>query len=73
MQDIVRVVTSSSGHFVILRFLQHFPLSKAQFVLDTLQHSCLDLAVDHYGLRILKTAIDIIPANVFIPLIIFVH
>ena len=59
----VRLITNSSGHFVILRFMQHFPYNHSRFILEAIQHYCLDIAVDHHGLRVLKAAIDMMPPN----------
>ncbi len=61
--ELVRIITSPSGHFVILRFLQRFPLAQCPFILACLQKSCLEIATDHHGLRVLKTILDMGPAS----------
>lgn len=52
--DIVRVMTHPSGHFVILRVLERFPVPATKFIDDAIEHSCQIIGNDHHGLRIIK-------------------
>merc|ERR1719242_2875263 len=61
--DVKRVILNHSGHYVILRFLQRFDWPSAQFIHQPLQTNTLDLATDHYGLRVMKAAVDAGPAQ----------
>jgi pumilio RNA-binding family len=46
-KDMVRLITNSSGHFVILRFLQHFPQSQVLSNLCFLPRSPSSLSLCH--------------------------
>jgi hypothetical protein len=61
--DTMRVIINASGHFVVLRFLQHFSVAQSQFIFDALQKSCFEIATDHHGLRVLKAAVDLGATN----------
>lgn len=63
-QDVVRIITNSSGHFVVLRFLQRFPFPYTKFIHEAIQKSCLEICTDHHGLRVIKAVIDIGPVGV---------
>jgi len=56
-------------HYVILRFLQRYEYPDTKFIHKALMQHTIELATDHYGLRVMKAAIDAGPipemANVF--------
>ena len=60
-QDLVRLLTNSNAYLLLLRFMQHFHLPKCFFILECIEVYCLDIAIDHHGLKVVKTCIDIIP------------
>lgn len=56
--DIHRLCVNTSGHYVVLRFLQRFSYPWTQFVHDSIAMHTVHFATDHYGLRVLKAVID---------------
>ena len=42
-KDIMRMILHSSGHFVVLRFLQRFPMPHCKFILDVIEKNCLEI------------------------------
>jgi hypothetical protein len=57
-KDVLKVMTHSSGHFVVLRFLQRFAYIATKFVDDAIVDNCLQIGTDHHGLRIVKAILS---------------
>ncbi|MES1915568.1 MAG: hypothetical protein MHM6MM_007494, partial [Cercozoa sp. M6MM] len=51
------LVAHASGHYVVLRFLSHFP-RRAAFVQHSFAQHCLAYGTDHYGLRVAKSLVS---------------
>ena len=51
------MILHSSGHFVILRFLQRFP-EHCKFLLEIIEKNCLEIGTDHHGLRVVKAVLQ---------------
>jgi hypothetical protein len=62
-KNLHRVIMSASGHYVVAKFLQRFPFPYTRFIHECIEKNCGTLACDHYGLRIMKTAIDVGPLS----------
>eukprot|EP01083_Nonionella_stella_P089089 248560_1 len=61
--DIQRIILNSSGHYVILRFLQRFGYPYTKFVHRAIIAHTSEFATDHYGLRVLKAVVDAGPVS----------
>lgn len=57
-KDILRVITHSSGHFVVLRMLQRFSCAATSFIDKAIIQHCLHIGTDHHGLRVVKAVIN---------------
>jgi len=57
LKDCVPMILHSSGHFVILRFLQRFP-EHCKFLLEIIEKNCLEIGTDHHGLRVVKAVLQ---------------
>jgi len=57
-RDIKKIILNHSGHYVILRFLQRYDYPYSKFIHKALMQHTLDLATDHYGLRVMKASVD---------------
>jgi len=57
-RDLRAIILNHSGHYVILRFLQRYDWPHSKLVHTALTQHTLDLATDHYGLRVMKAAVD---------------
>lgn len=53
------VSISCSGHYVVLRFIQKFKFPTCKFMVEKLSKKPTLYAVDHYGLRVIKTLLEI--------------
>lgn len=60
--DVDEVMLNCSGHYVILRFLQRYSYPYTKFIHKAIVEHTVKLATDHYGLRVLKSAVDAGPA-----------
>ncbi|ETO10775.1 hypothetical protein RFI_26601, partial [Reticulomyxa filosa] len=56
--DIKKIILNHSGHYVILRFLTRFKYPDTKFIFKAISQYALELATDHYGLRVLKDAVE---------------
>ena len=54
---IVPVILHSSGHFVVLKFLQNFKENSA-FILQALEENIVEVGTDHHGLRVVKAVLS---------------
>jgi hypothetical protein len=61
--NLVRVIMSASGHYVILKFLQRFVFPYTRFIHESIERNCVVLACDHYGLRVIKAVMDAGPLS----------
>lgn len=50
-------------HVVILRFVQRYQYPHTKFVLQAIVHHTVDIATDHYGLRVLKAVVEAGPSQ----------
>jgi len=68
-KHVMQIILNCSGHYVILRFLSKFGWPYTRFVHRALVGHCYDFSTDHYGLRVMKAAVDAGPhsqlTNVF--------
>merc|ERR1719233_593568 len=68
-KHVMQIILNCSGHYVILRFLSKFGYPYTRFVHRALVGHCYDFSTDHYGLRVMKAAVDAGPhsqlTNVF--------
>lgn len=68
-KHVMQIILNTSGHYVILRFLSKFGYPYTRFVHRALVGHCYDFSTDHYGLRVMKAAVDAGPhsqlTNVF--------
>jgi len=62
-RDVKKIILNHSGHYVILRFLQRYDWPHSKFIHKSLTQHTLDLATDHYGLRVMKAAVDAGPVQ----------
>merc|ERR1719330_437667 len=66
---VMQIILNCSGHYVILRFLSKFGYPYTRFVHRALVGHCYEFSTDHYGLRVMKAAVDAGPhsqlTNVF--------
>ncbi|ETO14552.1 hypothetical protein RFI_22816 [Reticulomyxa filosa] len=61
--DIKNIILSNSGHFVILRYLQKYKFPWTRFIHKAMMNYIVEFATDHYGLRVMKAAIEAGPAE----------
>jgi len=52
--QVVKLISHASGHFVILRILRTFSFPQTKFVYDAIQKQCVAICTCHYGLRVMK-------------------
>merc|ERR1719245_1025389 len=68
-KHVMQIILNCSGHYVILRFLSKFGYPYTRFVHRALVGHCYEFSTDHYGLRVMKAAVDAGPhsqlTNVF--------
>lgn len=62
-RDVKKIILNHSGHYVILRFLQRYDWPHSKFIHKALTQHTLDLATDHYGLRVMKAVVDAGPVQ----------
>ncbi|ETO35509.1 hypothetical protein RFI_01553 [Reticulomyxa filosa] len=61
--DIKKIILNNSGHFVILRYLQRHKYPWTRFIHKAIMSYPVEFATDHYGLRVMKSAMDTGPAE----------
>jgi len=68
-KHVMQIILNCSGHHVIIRFLSKFGWPFTRFVHRALVGHCYEFSTDHYGLRVMKAAVDAGPhsqlTNVF--------
>jgi len=68
-KHVMQIILNCSGHHVIIRFLSKFGWPFTRFVHRALVGHCYVFSTDHYGLRVMKAAVDAGPhsqlTNVF--------
>jgi hypothetical protein len=58
-----KIITSSSGHYVILKFIQLYPFPHTRFLIAACEKHCAMYCSDHYGLRVLKALFESVPVS----------
>lgn len=56
-KNVVKIITHSSGHFVILRMVQRLPYESTKFIDDAILNNSLQIGTDHHGLRVVKAVL----------------
>jgi len=62
-KHVMQIILNCSGHYVILRFLSKFGYPYTRFVHRALVSHCYEFSTDHYGLRVMKAAVDAGPQS----------